>query len=157
MRRPSFEPRRARPGMTSVRAVQERREAGGAHTVCSPQPRGQETHMKVQVPKKAMADALQHVERIVPTRSSNPGLNLVRVDLLGDALRFSGTNLDLDIEATVSADVRGEGTVALPAQVFGQVVRALPGDVVDIEVEDTEISLSSDGFATRLQLVDPTS
>jgi DNA polymerase-3 subunit beta len=113
--------------------------------------------MKVQVPKKAMADALQHVERIVPTRSSNPGLNLVRVDLLGDALRFSGTNLDLDIEATVSADVRGEGTVALPAQVFGQVVRALPGDVVDIDVEDTEISLSSDGFATRLQLVDPTS
>jgi DNA polymerase-3 subunit beta len=111
--------------------------------------------MKVQVPKKAMADALQHVERVVPTRSSNPGLNLVRVDLLGDALRFSGTNLDLDIEATVAADVRGEGTLALPAQVFGQVVRALPGDVVDMEVEETEMSLASDGFATRLQLVDP--
>lgn len=111
--------------------------------------------MKVQVPKKSLAEALQHVERIVPTRSSNPGLNLVRIDLLGDALRFSGTNLDVDIEATVAADVRGEGTLALPAQVLGQVVRALPGDVVDVEVEETELSIASDHFATRLQLVDP--
>ncbi len=111
--------------------------------------------MKVQVAKKSLAEALQHVERVVPTRSSNPGLNLVRIDLLGDALRFSGTDLDLDIEATVSADVRGEGTLALPAQVFGQVVRALPGDVVDVEVEETELSVASGGFATRLQLVDP--
>lgn len=113
--------------------------------------------MKVQVPKKSLAEALQHVERIVPTRSSNPGLNLVRIDLLGDALRFSGTNLDVDIEATVTADVRGEGTLALPAQVLGQVVRALPGDVVDVEVEEGELSIASDHFATRLQLVDPDS
>lgn len=110
--------------------------------------------MKVQVPKKSLADALQHLERIVPTRSSNPGLNLLRIDLLGDALRFSGTNLDMDIEATVTADVRGEGSLALPAQVFGQVVRALPGDVVDMSVEDSELHLSANEFATRLQLVD---
>lgn len=113
--------------------------------------------MKVQVPKKSLAEALQHVERIVPTRSSNPGLNLVRIDLLDDALRFSGTNLDLDIESTIAADVRGEGTLALPAQVLGQVVRALPGDVVDVEVDEAELAVSSDGFATRLQLVDPSS
>jgi len=111
--------------------------------------------MKVQVPKKSLADALQHVERIVPTRSSNPGLNLLRIDLLGDGLRLSGTNLDIDIEATVSADVRGDGSLAVPAQVFGQVVRALPGDVVDMNVEDSELHVSANGFATRLQLVDP--
>ena len=110
--------------------------------------------MNVQVPKSSLADALHHVERIVPTRSSNPGLNLLRIDLLGDALRFGGTNLDIDIETTVTADVRGEGTLALPAQVFGQVVRALPGDVVDMEVDDRELRISSDSFSTRLQLVD---
>lgn len=111
--------------------------------------------MKVQVPKSSLAEALHHVERIVPTRSSNPGLNLLRIDLLGDALRFGGTNLDLDIETTVTADVRGDGTLALPAQVFGQVVRALPGDVVDMEVDDRELRVSSASFSTRLQLVDP--
>lgn len=111
--------------------------------------------MKVQVPKTSLADALHNVERIIPTRSSNPGLNLLKIDLLGDALRFSGTNLDLDVETTVGADVRGEGSLALPAQVFGQVVRALPGDVVDMEVDDAELRIASASFATRLQLVDP--
>ncbi|MEX2502957.1 MAG: DNA polymerase III subunit beta [Trueperaceae bacterium] len=113
--------------------------------------------MKVQVPTSSLANALSHVERIVPTRSSNPGLNLVRIDLLGDALRFSGTNLDLDVETTVSADVRGDGTLALPAQVFAQVVRALPGDVVDLAVEEgqNELQIASGSYATRLQLVDP--
>ena len=111
--------------------------------------------MKVQVPKKALADALGHVERVIPNRSSNPGLNLIRIELLEDALRFSGSNMDLDIEAHVAADVRGSGTLALPAQVFGQVVRALPGDAVDLTVEERELGVSSGGFATNLQLVDP--
>ncbi len=113
--------------------------------------------MKVQLPTSSLAAALSHVERIVPARSSNPGLNLVRIDLLGDALRFAGTNLDLDVETTVAADVRGDGALALPAQVFAQVVRALPGDVVDLAVEDgaNELSISSGSYATRLQLVDP--
>lgn len=111
--------------------------------------------MKVQVPKKSLADALGHVERIVPNRSSNPGLNLIRIDLLEDALRFTGSNMDLDVEARVAADVQGEGSLALPAQVFGQVVRALPGDTVDLTLEEREVGIASGGFATNLQLVDP--
>ena len=110
--------------------------------------------MKVQVPKKALADALGHVERIIPNRSSNPGLNLIRVEFLGEALRMSGSNMDLDIEAEVAADVQGQGHLALPAQVFGQVVRALPGDTVDLAVDGSELGVTSAGFATNLQLVD---
>lgn len=110
--------------------------------------------MKVQIAKKSLADALGHVERIIPNRSSNPGLNLIRIDLLEDALCFSGSNMDLDIEARVPADVRGEGSLALPAQVFGQVVRALPGDAVDLTVEDRELGVASGSFTTNLQLVD---
>lgn len=110
--------------------------------------------MKVQVAKKSLADALSHVERIIPTRSSNPGLNLIRIELLPDALRFSGSNMDLDIEAEIPADVQGRGTLALPAHVFGQVVRALPGDAVDLAVEERELGLASGGFTTNLQLVD---
>ena len=111
--------------------------------------------MKVQVPKKSLADALGQVERIIPNRSSNPGLNLIRIDLLDDALRFTGSNMDLDIEARVAADVQGDGTLALPAQVLGQVVRALPGDAVDLTIEERELGVASGGFATNLQLVDP--
>ncbi len=111
--------------------------------------------MNVHLAKKALADALNHVERIIPSRSSNPGTNLLRIDLTQDAVRLSGTNLELDIETTIPADVQATGTIAVPAHVFAQVVRALPGDDVTMNVQDTELEVTSGEFATRLQLVDP--
>lgn len=110
--------------------------------------------MKVHVPKKQLADSLGHVERIIPARSSNPGLSLLRIDLHERGLTFSGSNMDIDVEATVAADVQGEGSYALPAAVFGQVVRALPGELVELAFGDTELEIASGQYATKLQLVD---
>ncbi|CAN5747824.1 DNA polymerase III subunit beta [soil metagenome] len=109
--------------------------------------------MKVHTPTKTLGEALGHVERIVPSRSSNPGLSLLRIDLDDGHMVLSGSNLDLDIRARVAADVRGEGSVAVPAAVIGQVVRALPGDAVELDFGDTELEITSGGFSTKLQLV----
>lgn len=111
--------------------------------------------MKVHVPKKQLAETLSHVERVIPNRSSNPGLSLLKLDLTNDHIVFTGSNMDIDIQARLPADVDGTGTYALPAQVFSQVVRALPGDTVELEFGDSELHLSSDSYATRLQLVSP--
>ena len=111
--------------------------------------------MKVHVPKKQLAETLSHVERIIPSRSSNPGLSLLKLALEDDRVVFSGSSMDIDIRAGLTADVEGSGTFAVPAQVFSQVVRALPGDVVELEFGDSELHLASDSYATRLQLVSP--
>lgn len=113
--------------------------------------------MKVNVAKKHLADTLGHVERIIPSRSSNPGLSLLKIDVTDDHLVFSGSNMDIDIEARLGADVQGTGTYALPAQVFSQVVRALPGELVELEFGDGELHLGSGAYATKLQLVEPSS
>ena len=110
--------------------------------------------MKVHVAKNQLADVLGHVERIVPARSSNPGLSLVRIELAENALIFSGSNMDMDIETRVTADVVGEGQVAVPAQVFGQVVRALPGDQVELSLDEKEMEIVSGSYSTKLQLVE---
>ena len=62
--------------------------------------------------------------------------------------------MDIDIEAKVAADVEGEGEFALPAQVFAQVVRALPGELVELSFKETELDISSGSYATKLQLTD---
>jgi len=109
--------------------------------------------MRVTLPTKTLTDALGHVERIIPARSSNPGLSLLRFDLNDDQVVLSGSNLDLDIRAIVEADVRGEGQFAVPAAVLGQIVRALPGDQVELDVGDAELEITSATFGTKLQLV----
>lgn len=109
--------------------------------------------MKVHLPTKTLADALGHVERIIPPRSSNPGLSLLRLAASEGQLVLSGSNLDLDVRAVIEADVRGDGEVAVPAAVLGQVVRALPGDTVELDFGDVELEVTSATFATKLQLV----
>ena len=111
--------------------------------------------MKVHVPRKTLSESLGHVERIVPHRSSNPSLSLVRLALSENALTLSGSNMDIDIEVSAPADVSEAGQYALPAQVFGQVVRALPGEMVELEFRDAELSISSGSYTTKLQLLDP--
>lgn len=113
--------------------------------------------MNAHVPKKQLAESLGHVERMIPTRSSNPGLSLVKLELTEDQLTLSGSNMDIDIQATLTADVQGEGVVALPAQVFGQVVRALPGEMVELLFSDKELEISSGSYATKLQLAEASS
>jgi len=110
--------------------------------------------MILQTAKKQLADALSSVERIVPSRSSNPSLSLIRLSLEGGQLTLTGSNMDLDIQATVQVDAEGGGTWALPAQVFGQVVKALPGELVELAFEEAELELRSGTYATKLQLVE---
>ncbi len=108
--------------------------------------------MNVHVPRKYLADTLGHVERIIPTRSSNSALSLLRIELDETGLIFRGSNLDIDIEARLSADVTGSGRAAVPAQVFGQVIRALPGELVELNFSDSEVEIISQSYGTKLQL-----
>jgi DNA polymerase-3 subunit beta len=110
--------------------------------------------MNAHVSKKQLADALSSVERIVPGRSSNPSLSLVKLELSEGYLTLSGSNLDIDIQARVAVDTEDQGTWALPAQVFSQVVRALPGELVELSFGEAELELQSGSYATKLQLVE---
>ncbi len=111
--------------------------------------------MRVHIPTKTLTETLGHVERIIPARSSNPGLSLLRIEMGDGRLVLSGSNLDMDVRAVVEAEVRGEGEIAVPAAVLGQVVRAAPGETIELEAGDTELAVASGTFATRLQLVPP--
>ena len=74
--------------------------------------------MKVHVPTKTLGSTLAHLERIIPARSSNPGLSSLLFRITDERVILSGTNLEVDLEAFLTADAVGEGTWAVPAQVF---------------------------------------
>lgn len=110
--------------------------------------------MNATLSKRELLHSLLHLERVVPVRSVSPGLSLVRVEFGPNKLALAGSNMDIDIYATVAAEVSGEGELALPAHVFGQVVKGLPAETLELELDDTELSLRSGAFETRLQLAE---
>ncbi len=113
--------------------------------------------MKVLVPKKSLAETLARVERIVPSRSSNPGLSLLRIDVNDSGMELSGSNMDVDIRARFAADAPGQGSYAVVGHVFSQVVRALPAEDVTLEFGEDDLQISSGTYATKLQLMSPAS
>lgn len=113
--------------------------------------------MKVHVPRKYLSDSLGHVERIIPSRSSNPSLSLLQLDLSDGSMTLSGSNMDIDIEAKLAADSEGQGKYALPAHVFSQVVKSLPGELVELSFNDNELAIESGSYGTKLQLANAAS
>lgn len=111
--------------------------------------------MIVTVTKKALAGAISLAERIIPSRSAAPGLTLVRLDVRGDRLTLSGASHDADVETTVTGvEGGGEGSFAMPAHVFAQVVRAAPAQSVELRF-GKQLTVHSGSFKTNIQLVDP--
>ncbi len=109
--------------------------------------------MRANIPKKQLAVALGHLERVIPSKASNNvELNLLNINFSENNLVLMGSNLDIDIQASIVADVGSSGNVALPAQVFGQVVRALPGELVELSAETNELEVRSGNYSTNLQL-----
>ena len=113
--------------------------------------------MRVQLPKKYLNDVLGHAERIIPNKSSNPSLSLLGLQVQDDVLSLSGSNMDIDIKARLRADIEGSGKFAMPASVFAQVVKSLPGELVELNFEEREVDIRSGSYATKLQLSDSAS
>src|SRR5690625_7599008 len=96
--------------------------------------------MKLHVSTKALAGTLAHLERVIPARSSNPGLSSLLIRLTDSRVILSGTNLEIDLEASLTADASGEGYWSLPAHVLGLVVMAIPADSVYLTIYEYEVS-----------------
>ncbi|TBH21252.1 DNA polymerase III subunit beta [Thermus thermamylovorans] len=107
--------------------------------------------MNVSFPKNLLAESLGLLERVIPSRSSSPLLTYLGMALSPEALTLFGSNGEVDLEVRLPADTQGEGRFLIPAQPFFQLVRSLPGDLVELAL-GTELELASGSFRTRLSL-----
>lgn len=107
--------------------------------------------MKVTIPKNLLTEHVSLLERVIPTRSSNPLFTYLGLALSPEALVLFGTNGEVDLEVRLDLQSEGEGRFLVPAQPFFQLVKSLPGDQVELSFAG-ELSLSSGSFSTRLSL-----
>ncbi|WP_027882345.1 DNA polymerase III subunit beta [Meiothermus rufus] len=113
--------------------------------------------MEVRIPKRTLADGLSILERIIPSRSSNPILSYLPIGLSEQGLVLRGTNGEVDIEVRLPAEVQGQGQVLLPAQTFSQIVRSAPGELIELIFagEGSRLELHSGAFNTQLATTNP--
>jgi len=110
--------------------------------------------VEVRIPKRTLAEGLAILERIIPSRSSNPILTYLPLEFGDQGLILRGTNGEVDIEVRLPAEVQGVGQVLVPAQTFVQIVRGLPGELVELVFAD-RLELHSGAFNTQLSTTSP--
>ena len=100
--------------------------------------------MKFRCERDVLADVLATAGRAATGRTGTlPVLSGVRIDLQGDRLQVTGTDLELTIDVEVTVDGNADGVTVLPARLTADIVRSLSHGAVAIEVDQDDVHISA--------------
>ena len=109
--------------------------------------------MKLSTGRDALFTQLQTVTRAASTRVPNQALSGVQVLATPAGLELRATDTEIGLRVPLQGEVVREGAVLLPARLLVDVVRALPGTDVTLEVraaeQDVEIKGGNATFHIR--------
>ena len=99
--------------------------------------------MKFRCEREVLAEALATAGRAATGRTGAlPVLSGVRLELVGDQLTVTGTDLDLTIQLSLAVGGDRDGGVVLPARLAADIVRSMGPGKVEFSVDDDEVSIS---------------
>src|SRR3954469_8048580 len=104
---------------------------------------GKGNAVKFRCERELLADALTTAGRAATGRSAAlPVLSGVRLELVGDELTVTGTDLDLTIQLGVTVGGDSDGGVVLPARLAADIVRSLNDGKVEVAVATDDVSIT---------------
>jgi DNA polymerase-3 subunit beta len=95
--------------------------------------------MKLTIERADLLRSLGHVQSVVERRNTIPILANVRLSAADGALTLATTDMDIEINETVAANVEVEGATTAPANTLHDIIRKVPDGVA------VEIALDSSG------------
>jgi DNA polymerase-3 subunit beta len=104
--------------------------------------------VKFRCERDVLAEALGSAGRAATNRSGTlPVLSGLRLQVVGDTLTVTGTDLELTIRLTVDVGGERDGAAVVPARLVGDIVKSLPAGAVEIDVDPSndggEMSISA--------------
>lgn len=106
--------------------------------------------MKVQVTQENLNRALNSVARVANSRNALPILSNVLLKTTNNRLSLSATNLDIAISHYIGAKVNEEGSITVPARLMQDFVGSLPGGVIDLELLETKLKVTTDQYKSTV-------
>lgn len=100
--------------------------------------------MKFEIKRDRLLDGLNDVMKAVSSRTTIPILTGIKLELTEAGLHITGSDSDITIQTFIKAEENGEqvinifenGTIVLQARMFNEIVRKLPTNAVEIEVNE---------------------
>ncbi len=98
--------------------------------------------MKATIERATLLKGLGHVQSVVERRNTIPILSNVLIEATGDGIRLMATDLDLQINETVEAQVETAGATTVSAHTLFDIARKLPeGSQVSLAAADGKMQI----------------
>jgi len=97
--------------------------------------------MRALCERSELLKGVRNAARAVSSRSTLPILANLFVEAKDNILRLVGTDLEVGIECTVPARVEEPGALTIPAKVLQQILSSLPGEEIDLALEEANMAL----------------
>jgi DNA polymerase III subunit beta len=100
--------------------------------------------VKFRCEREVLADALATAGRAATSRTGTlPVLSGLRLEVCGDELSVTGTDLELSIRLSITVGGERDGAVVVPARLVADIVRSLPAGAVEMTLRDDEVNISA--------------
>lgn len=113
--------------------------------------------MKINITKNALNEAVQHVSKAISGKTTVPILTGIKLDASDQGVKLTASDIDTTIRAEIPVEggavtVHEGGSVVLPAKFLAEIIKKLPKDTADIEVQPGFTTIINSG-KTKLNLV----
>ena len=102
--------------------------------------------MKFKSERDILVEALSAASRVVGTRNIGATSGLL-LNLVGNQLVVTGTDLDLTVRTTVDVIGIEDGSVVVPAKLIVDAIRSLEPGAVTVNTTDENVEISQIGRA----------
>lgn len=109
-------------------------------------------HLRVEV--KSLQAGLATVIKSLSSRPSLPILEGIYICATPEGLLLRCSDLTLQIDSILPAEIEEEGAVVLPGRLFSEMARKLDGDMVEISLDDKAVVLRAGRSNMRLQYME---
>ncbi|MFC0610970.1 DNA polymerase III subunit beta [Scopulibacillus daqui] len=109
--------------------------------------------MKFSITKDKLVENVNHVMKAVSSKTTIPILTGIKITASHDGITLTGSNSDISIKSFIPLEENDEeyatiektGSVVLQARVFSDIVKKLPSEFVNIEVDSRLITRITSG------------
>lgn len=96
--------------------------------------------MKIKCQKSDLLNSVNIVLKAVSSKSTMPILECLIIEASSIGIKLIANDMEIGIETHVKGDMIEEGTVALNAKIFSEIIRRLPENEVSISCDDNYVT-----------------
>jgi DNA polymerase-3 subunit beta len=106
--------------------------------------------MKLKLLQENLKSALNQLQKAIPSKPQLPILSAILFDATDKGLVLSATDLYLGVKCFISAEIEETGTLAVPGEIFKQLVTALPAGKMSLETKESSLIIKIGSSVSKI-------